>query len=106
MSENPCACETTVVLEVEARSAMLRQSIVSGLPRIVPKSVRSYRLNDTEGSNKLCAVLYWTFLITELFRSDADRYDRKIVELIHCYNFDKEITLNKLKSVTLSSELV
>lgn len=87
-------------------SAVQQQNIESALPGVEQESVRSYRFNDTDRNDTLCAVLIWTILITELFKNGAKRYARKIIKLLPCKNIDVETIQNRLKSSTSCSEHV
>lgn len=46
--------------------------------------------NETEQVDTWCVILDWKILMVELFRSDAEQYDREIVNLLHCETFRRQ----------------
>lgn len=54
----------------------------------------------------MSAVFVSAFLIIELYKSGANLHVKKIVELLHCNNFNMENIRGSLESVTLCSELM
>lgn len=54
----------------------------------------------------MSAVLDLEYHIRKIFKGNAERYAKKLVELRHCKNFNRETIRENLKSVTSYSKLV
>lgn len=62
--------------------------------------------NETDRSDKLCAVVDLAVFVTELCKSCAQGHARKVVKMLHCDSFDIERIANKWKTVTSCIQLV
>lgn len=92
--------------DVQVRNTVQQHSIESTLLSAEPESERSYRPIDIKGSHTSRAVLDWATLIMEQFRSRTEKHANKIVNPLHCSNFDIETIQKTLKSVKSCSKLV
>lgn len=87
------------VHEIQVRSAVQWRSIHSVLIYMEPESVLCYRSDYSGRASIRTAVLNWAFLIMELFKSGPGRHETKVVELLHCKNFNIKATQNMVKIV-------
>lgn len=60
--------------------------------------VRSYELNIAERSETTSAVLCGTFVFMKQFKSGAKQFQKNILGLLNCRNFDIEVGPNDLRT--------
>lgn len=92
--------------EAQTRSKLQQHKVEGTVIGMEPDSVLSNRSDCTWRSETLSAVPDWAFLIMNLYKCGAERYERKVVKLLHCNKFSLEEIKDNLKSVKSCSDLV
>lgn len=62
---------------------MQQQSIKRASIIMEPESVPSYRCDDTGQIEEMSAAFHLAFLVMDIFKSGAEQYGKKFVELLH-----------------------
>lgn len=77
------AGETTALHKIQMRSAVQRWNINNALISMKPESAPLNSSDDTGRSETVSAVHDCAVLIMQLFKSGAERYEKKVVKLLH-----------------------
>lgn len=72
------------VNEVQERFEVQQQSPKSFMFDTEQESALPYWCEYTNESETVCAVLDWALLFMGLYNSIAERYEKKVMELLHC----------------------
>lgn len=94
----PSVGERTAVHEIKVRGAVIQQSLEGTMIGMEPEPVPSYSYENIWQNKTMSAVLDWLFLVMELYESAAERYAKKVVELLHCDNFDIDAARDKFRA--------
>lgn len=63
-------------------------------------SSTSYKSENMGQGEKRSAVLHWALHTIDPITIGAEQYAKKVVKVLHCKTFDREVIRNNLKSMT------